>query len=204
MRNLNDIEKNVVDYIIKYSKPEEGLENNVIFILSSILSKDEDKNFLECHLKEKKVWVKKRFKDSENNSTSSIIENVIPISKIVFCIDYLEKQNLISLVEYYYEEELKEDTLQMDMSNNSDYQEIKDIQIKDFILNNIRSGIFATQHLIQYKENGYKTEEQIRHEDQIEKMKQQIKWAIIAATIAAIGTLYPLLRKFIEKINIIN
>ncbi|MCL2313285.1 MAG: hypothetical protein FWC41_12580 [Firmicutes bacterium] len=189
MRSLDDTEKKIVNDIIKYSQSEEGLENNVINILKRILSKgkkvDSNKAILKYNLKKGRVWIEKEYKDSENNSTNSIIENVVPIAKIISCMDYLEKMNLISFVEYYYEEDL-EDTSQIDMSDRSDYQEIKDDKIKKFIFDNMRSGIFDTEHLRDYSKD-YKTVEQRRHEDEIKTMNKEIKWAIIAASIATFG-----------------
>ena len=185
MRILDDKEKKVVDEIIKYAQPEEGLENNIISILMRCLSNSDDNNFLEYNLNKRKVWVKKRHKDLKNDNTSSIIENVVPMSKIISFIDYLEKMNLISFVEYYNEEDLG-DTSQRDFSNRNDYQEIKDNKIKKFIFDNIRSGIFDTQHLRQYKKDGYKTVEQVRHEKEVRRMNQQIIWAIAALIVTII------------------
>ena len=194
MKTLDKTEREIVDQIIKYSQSEEGLENNVIYFLEQISSNGSES--LKYNIKTGKVWVKKKYDDTECNSTKSIIENVVPIARVIFCLHYFKKMNLISFVEYYYEEEL-EDTSQIDMSNRNDYQEIKDTVIKNFIFNNIRSGIFDSEDLRDYKQSNYKTIEQRRHDKEIKKMQRQIYLAIAAAIIAAIGIIVPLIQKLI-------
>lgn len=190
MRTLNKLEQ-VVDYIVEYSQAEEGLTNNIIGILERILSKKE--RIMKFNLKQEKIWIEKKYKTSESDSTNSIIENVVPIAQVISFVEYLEKMNFIYFVEYFYGAEL-DDTSQIDCSNSNVYQEVKDSKIKKFIFDNIRSGIFATDDLTDYQRNGYKTVTQRWHEEQIRKMKIQIGWAIAAAFIAAVGTLYPLIK----------
>jgi len=188
MRTLNKLEKEIVNYIVKYSQPEDGLENNIIYMLERILSKR-----IKYNVKKKKIWVKRKYdKDSENDNTCSIIENVVPIVQTISFIEYLEKMNFVSFVEYFCENDL-EDTSEVDFSNRIDYQEINDSKIKQFIFDNNRSGIFATEHLIDYQKNGYKTIEQRRHEKETKFMKLQI---ILATAIAVFSIIVSIILHF--------
>jgi len=99
MRTLNKLEQ-VVDYIVEYSQAEEGLTNNIIGILERILSKKE--RIMKFNLKQEKIWIEKKYKTSESDSTNSIIENVVPIAQVISFVEYLEKMNFIYFVEYFY------------------------------------------------------------------------------------------------------
>ena len=99
--------------------------------------------------------------------------------------------------------------------NDVFFQEIYDENLKRFFFNNIKNAIFATTHLIEYQEKKYKTIEQVRHEEQIEKMNRQheeqirkmnkqIVWAIIATSIAAIRMLSSLIIEILKITGIIK
>jgi hypothetical protein len=195
MRTLNNNEKSIVDYIIKNSTEKNNIVDILCFaktIKGGVKQEKEstfDKKYIKYDIGNKKLWIEnKRNLENKLDATSRY---VVPVTEVISFLKYLKKTNCIVFINY--NADISNDT-HPHKDEEKHYQEVYDETLKDFFFQHIKGGIFATEHLKDYKNHHYKTIEQRHHEEQIRKMNRQIIWAIIAASLAAIGTLYPLIK----------
>lgn len=186
MRALNDFEKEVVRQIV-------GGKDNFL-------------NLMDPHLKDKgirldytnrKAYVEfdKALYVQTHTGGRAFLDEVIEISEKVYSVISL----LVYLEESYYVKLIQESETpdvpvlsQIPVGNGKIDMEIHDKRITEMLLEYAYKSIKIEQVLVDYCNAGFKTAEEVRHEENVKWAKENVrtaKYGVIAAVVIGLGSL---------------